>query len=56
MRSLHALFLTLLLAACGQTGDLYLPQKTPPPSAPDDAEKKKSNTPEAATPAPSPPQ
>ncbi|MDI3258642.1 MAG: lipoprotein [Sinobacteraceae bacterium] len=25
--------LCLSLAACGQTGDLYLPQKQPPPTA-----------------------
>ncbi len=57
-RSLAALSLSLLLVACGQTGDLYLPQKTPPPSAPpaqdQDNPKKKPQDPPPTAPEPVP--
>jgi predicted small lipoprotein YifL len=39
MRCLKLLPLVLCLAGCGQTGPLYLPEKTaPPPPAPPPAE------------------
>ena len=53
MRFVPALLLVALLAACGQTGDLYLPNKTPPPSQ--DQQPKKQQTPPAVT-QPAPPQ
>lgn len=53
MRFVPALLLVTLLAACGQTGDLYLPNKTPPPSQ--DQQPKKQQTPPATT-QPAPPQ
>jgi len=55
MRALPFLLLAVCLAACGQTGDLYLPQKTPPPSAQqDDANKKKGQVPPPSQPDPQP--
>ena len=47
MRFVPALVLTALLSACGQSGDLYLPQKTPEPSQPGEDQKKKDSLPPA---------
>jgi predicted small lipoprotein YifL len=54
MRIVPALVIAALLAACGQTGDLYLPGKTPPPSTPpvEDQNKKKDQPPPVRQPAP----
>ncbi len=54
MRSPAALAFVLLLAACGQTGDLYLPQKVPPAStpAPEEQDQKKGQVPSPAEPEP----
>lgn len=47
------LWLAVVVCACGQSGDLYLPGKTPPPSAPEDSTaKKKSPATQPAAPAP----
>ncbi len=56
MRTFSAFLVLALLSACGQTGELYLPNKTPPPSAaqPEDKDKKKAQTPGPAQPAPPP--
>jgi len=47
MRTFAASLLIVLLAACGQTGDLYLPGKIPPPSQPlpEDTGRKKDQAP-----------
>jgi predicted small lipoprotein YifL len=54
MRTFAASLILALLAACGQTGDLYLPHKTPEPSAPEKDSKKTPPVPQP-TPAPSQP-
>jgi len=49
--------MSTLLSACGQTGDLYLPQKTPPASTqpPSEEQKqKKGQVPSPAQPDPQP--
>jgi predicted small lipoprotein YifL len=56
MRALPLLLLTLLMAACGQTGDLYLPQEIPEASQPTEAQKKKGQVPSPADPAPAAPE
>lgn len=56
MRFVPALLLVTLLAACGQTGDLYLPNKTPPPSTPSQDQQPKKQPAPPATTLPAPPQ
>ena len=56
MRLLIASLLLALLAACGQAGDLYLPDQSPQKTAkqqPEKSDKKKEQTPEQ-NPAPAP--
>jgi predicted small lipoprotein YifL len=57
MRPLATLLFLTVLAACGQTGDLYLPRETPPASAqPEEPNKKKGQVPSPAEPDPAPAQ
>ncbi|MES2886103.1 MAG: lipoprotein [Pseudomonadota bacterium] len=43
MKTLPALALALLLAACGQTGPLRLPEPKPAPATPADAKAEQPN-------------
>jgi predicted small lipoprotein YifL len=58
MRMFAASLFLAFVAACGQTGDLYLPSQTPPSSqqSPEDKVKKKEQplAPEQPAPAPQP--
>ncbi|HZP13233.1 MAG TPA: lipoprotein [Nevskiaceae bacterium] len=59
MRFVPALLVVTLLAACGQSGDLYLPGMTPPPSQPppvDQTRKKDQTPPQPPITQPAPPQ